>query len=123
MWDSTVYVSSIATCTLGLNIVLKVIIFVGGTADCPTDTEALSHHSPPSPSENFYIKPCSCLHACTPTPTCMFRDFKEPCQTVPLAPSMKAPPLINALVSHDLFPQPVVRLEKLDLCKFQLGIS
>ena len=49
----------------------------------------------------------------------IFREFKEPCQTVPLAPSMKAPPLINALVSHDLFPQPVVRLEKLDLSKFQ----
>ena len=33
---------------------------------------------------------------------------------VPLAPSIKAPPLINALASKGLMQQPVVRVDKID---------
>ena len=45
------------------------------------------------------------------------RDFKEPAQTVPFSPSVKAPSLISALVAKGLLQQPVVRIEKLDHCR------
>ena len=45
------------------------------------------------------------------------REFKEPCQMVPLAPSIKAPPLINALASRGLMQQPVIKMDKIDPCE------